>query len=233
MKKLLLIVGVVASTLTFGQSNDAGVIQAGLGWGMILGGATIETTIKGPYGSNGGDTTYTTTDDGVGANVNYGVRGQYGLSEKFSVGLYIRKEGAAYVATRTETVNTGYGSYTESFSSTMTVSGFGFGIEPKFYIVNNDKFNFNVAPSIGYTTGSATLSNSYVTEPGKASGLAYGVDLGINWFFSDVVGMYADLGYAGSSLSGTFDDAALKDVTFDVSNGGFFIGMGLSLKFGG
>lgn len=226
MKKLLLIVGVVASTLTFGQSNDAGVIQAGLGWGMVLGGATIETTTKGPYGYNGGDTTMTQTDDGVGANVNYGVRGQYGLSEKFSIGLYIRKEGAAYVATSTST--SGFSS-----SSTMAVSGFGFGVEPKFYIVNNDNFNLNVAPSIGYSTGTATMSNSFFTFPGKASGLAYGIDLGINWFFSDAVGLYVDLGYAGSKLSGTFDDALLKDVTFDVSNGGFFIGMGLSVKFGG
>ena len=120
MKKLLLIVGVVASTLTFGQSNDAGVIQAGLGWGMVLGGATIESTYPISDGSGGTKDT-TTSDDGVGANVSYGVRGQYGLSEKFSVGLYIRKEGAAYVATRTETVYTSYGSYTETFSSTMTV----------------------------------------------------------------------------------------------------------------
>lgn len=223
MKKLLLIVGVVASTLTFAQSNDAGVIQLGLGWGAVLGGATIESTYPISNGSGGTKDT-TTTDDGVGINSNYGIRAQYGVSELISVGIYVRMERGFYTVTNT----TGG----IAFSSSMLASGFGFGIEPKIYPVNNDNFNLYVAPSIGYSTATTTYT-FLLAYTGKASGLNYGVTVGFNWYFSDVVGLSADLGYSGSSLSGTMDDQTLfKDYSYKINSNGFYTGLGLSLKFG-
>ncbi len=224
MKKLLLMASMVATTFAFAQSNEAGTIQLGLGWGATLGGATIETTQKGAYAHDGSDTTMTTTDDGVGINSNYGIRAQYGVSELISVGIYVRMERGFYTVT-----NTTAGI---SFSSTMLASGFGFGLEPKIYPVNNDKFNLYVAPSIGFSTATTTMT-FFTAYTGKASGLNYGLTVGFNWYFSDVVGLSADLGYAGSALSGTMDDTTIfKDFTYDINSSGFYTGLGLTLKFG-
>lgn len=224
MKKLLLMASMVATTFAFAQSNEAGTIQLGLGWGATLGGATIETSQKGPFAHDGSDSTITTSDDGVGINSNYGIRAQYGVSELISVGIFVRMERGFYTVTNTT------GAF--SFSSTMLASGFGFGIEPKIYPVNNDKFNLYVAPSIGFSTASTTMT--FITSyTGKASGLNYGLTVGFNWYFSDVVGLSADLGYAGSALSGTMDDDVIfKDYEYDINNGGFYTGLGLTLKFG-
>jgi len=225
MKKLLLMASMVATTFAFAQSNEAGTIQLGLGWGATLGGATIENTYPQSTTSSTGVTTTkdtTTSDDGVGINSNYGIRAQYGVSELISVGIFVRMERGFYTVTNT----TGF------FNTTILASGFGFGIEPKIYPVNNDKFNLYVAPSIGFSTATTTITN-FLAYNGSASGLNYGVTVGFNWYFSDVVGLSADLGYAGSALSGTMDDQTLfKDFTYKVNNGGFYTGLGLTLKFG-
>lgn len=227
MKKLLLMASMIATTFAFAQSNEAGTIQLGLGWGATLGGATIENTYpQSTTDANGVTTTKdtTTSDDGVGINSNYGIRAQYGVSELISVGIFVRMERGFYTVTNTT------GGF--SFSSTMLASGFGFGIEPKIYPVNNDKFNLYVAPSIGFSTATTTMT--FLTAyTGKASGLNYGVTVGFNWYFSDVVGLSADLGYAGSALSGTMDDDVIfKDFTYKINSNGFYTGLGLTLKFG-
>ena len=114
MKKSLISLSLLLSGIAYCQSNDQGTIQLGLGWGVTLGGATIESTTSGKSSPS---------EKGVGANANYGIRGQYGLAERFSAGIFVRKEGAAYITTDATTAN----------SSTATMSGFGFGLEGKFY----------------------------------------------------------------------------------------------------
>jgi len=215
MKKILLIIGVAASTIAFGQSNKAGVMQAGLGWGSTLGGASIDftQTISG--------ISSTTTQKGIGANVNYGIRGQYGINDLLSAGVFIRKTSAAYVVTD---INS---------STTMSTSGFSFGVEGKVYAVNHDKFNLYFAPNVGFTTASTRNYDSYFSIDGSASGLNYGLTSGIDWYWADFIGMSADMGYDHSSLSGTFNDAIFKDTKYKINNGGFYIGVGLIVKFGG
>lgn len=70
MKKLLLGVTMLATTFAFGQSNEQGTIQLGLGTGFMLGGASLEST----YTDNDGNKT-TTTEKGVGVMGNYNIRG--------------------------------------------------------------------------------------------------------------------------------------------------------------
>lgn len=209
----------LATTFAFGQSNEQGTIQLGLGWGATFGGASIDHT----YEFNGSEETLATS--GVGAMVNYGIRAQYGITELISAGIFIRKESAVYVVTADDPDFSGF-----DFPD-MRVSTFAFGIEPKIYLVNNDRFNLNVAPSIGFSTGSTEAVDSWSAEDdkGSASGLNYGFTTGINWYFGDMFGMSADLGYAGNSLSGSFDDA--EDSEYKIKGGGLYIGMGLVVKF--
>ena len=210
MKKLLLVVGLLASvTLTNAQSNTKGTIQLGLGWAGVFGGATIESKYAG----------VTSSDKGLGARSNTGVRGQYGLSENFSAGIYLRTEHAAYVTTSTSTFGT-------SSDFTTTNSGIGVGLEAKYYFVNKDKFAFYGAPSIGFCSTKDTYTGGGTS--GKSSGLEYGLNAGINWWFANFIGMSADLGYQGIGLKGK-----VTGVDYKIKGGGLLWGIGLVVKFGG
>jgi len=107
----------------------------------------------------------------------------------------LRREGAAYASTDSRSTTT-----------TLVTSGVGVGVEPKFYAVNNDKFNLYFALPVGFSTGKAYISE-FSAITGKASGLSYGLNAGFNWYWAKFIGMSLDLGYSGISLKGKFDGA--------------------------
>ncbi len=195
-------------------ANGPGVIQIGLGWGATLGGAKITSKYS----------TLTNVENGVGINSNLGLRVQYGLADLFSAGIFVRRENAAYVT-----------SDANSNSSTVGTNGFGFGLEAKIYPVNKEKFTLYAAPRIGFSTSKTNFygSNASNSIYGTANGLNYGFTAGFNWYWAKFIGMSLDLGYSGSALNGKFNDAILKDDTYKLNNGGFFIGFGLISRFGG
>lgn len=209
LKKLLLIsCAVIISATSFGQSNKPGTIQLGLGWNVAVGGATIK------YKNSNGEQ----SDDATGIKALYGLRAQYGLSENLSAGIYARAEGAVYT--------TSFATNYYSTGSDVTYSGTGFGVEAKYYLVNKDKFNLSPNLAVGFTTGKGEPDFGTSTD---LSGLAYGLGVGINWYFAaETFGLSADLGYGGTSLTGSNSGT---DVT--VTSGGLNIGFGFTVKFGG
>lgn len=215
-KSALILFAVFLSATSFGQSNSPGTIQLGLGWGVLVGGATITNK----------DTSGEFKGDGVGLKANYGLRAQYGLSENLSAGIYVMAEAAVYATT-----------YADDLSGTatdITYSGMGFGLEGKYYLVNKDKFNFSPNVAIGFNTGTGTPDFSGATVV-DLSGIAYGIGVGMNWYFAaETFGLSVDLGYAGASLSGTQPASTYSDkVDITVSNGGVAFGLGFTVKFGG
>ena len=220
MKNLLLTLFAVciAAAYSFGQSNEQGTIQVGLGYGITIGGATIDLK----------DTSGTTSGSGAGLRIFYGIRAQYGLSEKLSAGVYLAPEAALYVTDFTDP-------YGYVYSRDVTYSGIGFGLEGKFYLVNKDKLNLFPCVAIGFKTGTATSDDIYSSSEASISGIGYGFGVGVNWYFvKEVFGLSMELGYAGSSLTGT--EAATsytdkRDVT--LSNGGVVWGLGFTAHFGG
>jgi|GEM_PF-3256089 len=237
MKKLLLIVGLIIPAMAFSQSNDQGVIQLGLGWGIALGGSTVKSTFAADT-SITGSTDTEVKGNGVGAKALYGIKFQYGFAEKISAGMYIRREAAVYTTTYDYTSDPydpyGGGSYG---STDITTSGIALGIEGKFYVVNKDHFNLYFGPSVGYSSGKATLD--YADVDGSLKGLNYSIGGGLNWYWGNTVGMFVDFGYAGQSLSGEPDD--IKDFNsyddviseYKVTGGNVFFGLGFMAKFGG
>ncbi len=214
MKKLLLsLIILLATTFAFGQSNRAGIIQAGLGGGIALGWTSFEQPNT--------NSTKSETQNGVGVAVNFNIRGQYGISKSFSAGILLRKEWGAFSVSKND--------FEDSFE--MSVSTFAFGFEGKIYLINKDKFNLNIAPSFGYTTGSTETIDLSPNSKGDVSGLNYGLTTGINLYFgsSSKYGMSADLGFAGSSLSGSYDDS--KDFEYKIKGANFYIGLGFSTRF--
>ena len=208
MKKLLLgLMILLATTFAFGQSNRAGIIQAGLGGGIALGWASF--------------TNLTETQNGAGVAGNFNIRGQYGISKLLSVGILLRTDGGVLSVSKND--------FEDSFD--MSIYTFAFGFEGRIYLINRDKFNLNIAPSFGYTTGSTETIDSTPNSKGNASGLNYGLTTGINLYFgaSAKYGMSADLGFAGNSLSGSFDD--FNDLKYKIKGANFYIGLGFSSRF--
>lgn len=218
MKKLLLGLTLFATTFAFGQSNKTGTIQVGFGLGGTLGFTSMELSSTNPQDKP-------ELGNGGGGGFNFGLRAQFGIIEMISAGFYVRRESGAYIAEFSQP------QVDETY--TITASGFGFGFEPKFYLVNKDKFNLNFAPSIGYSTANTKFSDDGVNDqiPGSASGLSYGVAMGTNFYFGDKLGMSIDLGYASTTLSGDLNNIFLKDFRYEVKNRGLYLGLGFIAKF--
>jgi len=212
MKKVLFAAAMLASSMSFAQSNTKGTIHLGLGWGLQVGGATIKSTVEDESSSV----------KGVGGRSASGLRVGYGLADAFSLGLFLRSEGAAYTST-------------DFGSGTFITKGLGVGLEPKGYVVNKDKFNLYFALPIGFSTGKA-YSSEATSETTKLSGLNYGLNVGFNWYWASFIGMSLDLGYSGVALSGkkTYEGYGQSyEVKTNINGGGLFFGLGLVSKFGG
>ena len=203
-------------------SNSQGVIQIGLGWGAVIGGASVTTT----------SASLTSNERGAGLNGYSGLRVQYGINEMFSAGIYLRREGAIYAtAGVSSTTNTGSVSATS-----LAISGIGAGIEGKFYAVNNRSFALYIAPKFGYSSGKdefLSSNNNSTLLTGKGSGLNYGATLGFNWWWGKHIGMSTDFGYNASTTKFKYTDALYSGFTTKVNNSGFYVGIGLVGKFGG
>ncbi|MBC7388689.1 MAG: hypothetical protein H7329_05735, partial [Opitutaceae bacterium] len=90
MKKVLIAAALLASTMSFGQSNTKGTIHIGLGYGALLGGSKIENS----YASTLDKTDGTVKYKGLGARGMTGIRVGYGIANAFSIGIFLRSESA-------------------------------------------------------------------------------------------------------------------------------------------
>jgi Outer membrane protein beta-barrel domain len=212
MKKILLL---ATAIFTFGaanaQSNEKGTIHLNVLGGFITGAGTDKF-------SAGEDFKFT----GTGAQ--FGVQGQYGLSESISAGI-----GFEFGSTIMTPKNSG-----EYLGSpNVTMSTFKVNLSGRYYIVNKDKFNFFAGPSVGFTTGKEDLSvlgfsfDTGVPET-KFSGLNLGLNTGVNFYFSNVVGAMVQVGYESNMLK---SKANADQESFKRNIGGVKIMGGVSFKF--
>ena len=224
MKNALLAICLFAAIIAHGQSNQAGRISLSVGYGFVLGGVTIDQSLTQP-----GFSIALPQQTGFSIGQIYGIRGQYGINNLFSIGGYLRGESKGNA---TDDVN----------SNDLTVStaqGFGVGVEPRIYIINHKKFNLHAAPTVGFSSASTTTSgsNSGSDYSGSASGLNYGLTGGVNIFFLEMsslgIGMSADFGYNHTSLSGTCTNDYASSITRSqtFSAGGVYIGVGFAMHF--
>ena len=226
MKKLLISGYLIAATIFVnGQANTAGTVHVGAGFGVLLGGARIETNL--PY----------VKDDGisVGARFHPGIRAQYSFHNMLSAGIYLRSESAGYISTLED-------EYGNSYDRTFTARGLGVGAELKFYFLNKDKFLMYLAPSLGFAKSNDNddfTDDSYYNSyegggDGKSTGTEFGLTFGFNWYWAKFIGMSLDVGVNRVSMKGEFDNitpSAYSDYTVKGVN--FVFGLGLVSKFGG
>jgi len=210
MKKLLFTALLAATTLGFSQSNEQGTIHVNVLGGFLIGSGSSEADVDGAEEAKF-----------KVSSANYGVKGQYGLSEKLSAGISLKY--GAYVMTPKDA------NFDSTITATMTV--LNIGLEGRYYFVNNDNFNAFGGPTVGFSSGKDSFAGISTTgSDTKFSGLNYGINAGINYYFNDVIGGTFQAGYEGNSLSGTAS-AEGTDIDFNRSLGGVNIMAGMALRF--
>ena len=220
MKKVLFTaIAVFGFTFANAQSNKQGTMHVNVIGGFLSGTATSQD-------DEAGSEKFKSTATGAQFGVNF----QYGIAESFSAGIGL-EFGTAVLA---------YKSFdAEDYNySNPSLSTFKVNLSGRYYFLNEDKFNIYAGPSVGYTTGKdkTVYGFDFGADKTKFSGLNYGVNVGGNYFFTDVVGVILNLGYEGNSLkskqSGTdpYDGVSYTN-TGKATLGGVKVMAGLALKF--
>jgi hypothetical protein len=218
MKKILLTaVAAFSFVMTNAQSNQSGTIHVNVVGGFSVGSGTESDSAPGSKETKA-------TAPGVA----FGVKGQYGLSEKISAGIGL--ELGTYIFTPNE-ISSSEGFTVSNLNNNFTLSTFKVDLSGRYYIVNKDRFNFYAGPSVGFISGKNTLSVTGLTDSLEVSspsfaGLNFGVNTGINWYFTNVVGGIVQISYDSNNLS-----AKVNEITFKQNFSGVQFLAGLSLKF--
>ena len=214
MKRIILsAIAICAFGFANAQSNKSGTIHVNVMGGFLMGSSTEQSDAPG-Y-----DKIKSTA---TGAN--FAGQFQYGLADKFSAGIGL-EFGTAVLTPKD---NNSY------YSTSTDVSTFKFNVSGRYYFLNQEKYNIYAGPSIGYTSGKNTSSAVFgLGQTTKYTGLNYGLNVGGNYFFTDVVGVIVNLGYEGNGLkyTRTDDGSGDPDLSGKATLGGVKIMAGLALKF--
>jgi len=211
MKKIILtIAAVFALSFANAQSNKKGTIHVNVLGAFLVGNSTSKADVE-------GSTKYKFSAN----SANFGAQFQYGLSDKLSAGIGF-ETGTTNLTPKDKTIY--------PVSPTLSISKFN--LSGRYYFLNQDTYNVYAGPSIGYTSGKdKTFYSVYDNYSTKFSGLNYGINVGGNYFFTDVIGVNVNLGYEGNNLKGTSTQTGYPDETGKVTLGGLKILAGLALKF--
>ena len=108
----------------------------------------------------------------------------------------------------------------------------------RFYLLNVDKVNIFVGPTIGYASGRDKANDSNVGAflPNldtltRYSGLNYGINAGANYYFTDSFGFIFQLSYESSNLKSTLSQTGNQDVLGTTKLNGLNISGGIAVKF--
>lgn len=157
------------------QVNGKGVVQ--LGFGLDLG---VHTThYEGTFHYLG--LSYTDGNDDNAATVTFPIEAQYGLSDRFSLGLYLEP-----------------GQYVDS-AGTHPNHIFLFGISPRYYLVNKDRFALYIHADVG----GSTLRITDVEDGNKLyddtySGWHFRPGAEVQWYFGNTFGIHLGVDYAAN-----------------------------------
>ena len=211
---LITTIAIFGFATTNAQSNLKGTMHANAMAGVLTGSAKSE--IDGVEGSFKYDVT----------GSNFGAQFQYAIEDSFSVGIGLESNT---VKLRVKDVTDNQNDPTLNLIK-VSLSG-------RFYLLNKDKVNVFVGPTVGYASGrdkgnnTSTLFPSNLDTQTRYSGLNYGLIAGGNYYFSDSIGIIAQLSYEASSLKSTRSQTGTADVTGKSTISGLNIMGGLAFKF--
>jgi hypothetical protein len=212
MKKLFIAaIAVFAFGTANAQTNQKGSMTLDLVGGFSIG--------------SGKDKVSDYTEKYTVVGVNYGLDFQYGLAENFSAGLGLELGSSVF-----SPKDLSSSAYADNYDVTM--STFKVSLEGRYYFINNEKLNVFAGPDLGYMTGKDKLSvfsSTYsIGEETKYSGMTLGLTAGMHYYFTDVFGITAQLGYDSNSAK---SKETADMVSYKRNFGGVKLGAGVSFKF--
>jgi len=162
--------------LAHAQVNDKGTVHIAIG----LAGGVHATEYEQTITYLGFPITTNSTDGAATWTVPMEVG--YGLARVFSLGIYA--EPGAYLDS----------SATESNGIMML------GIQPRFYLVNSDRFAWMASLRVGATHLTIDRSEADLTTSSAYRGSHLGISTGVAFQFSDLVGMHLHVLYLGNRM---------------------------------
>ena len=213
MKRTLLLSGMAFSAVVaFSQVNDQGTIHLSVGVNAGGHSTQYEQTIR-ILGIP-----ITTKDADGAATVTFPIEFHYGLAKVFSLGAYFEP-----------------GSYLDS-SATRTNSLVLYGIAPRFYLVNNERFAWTAGLQFGGSTLRIDDSDALGDYSNTFRGPNFGLSSGVVFQFSDLVGLHLRARFLTTSLAlkeleRNGNGQSLENYEADLNTGGFTLGASLAFRF--
>ena len=190
-RSLLAVLFLSLSLSAWSQVNDKGVVHLAIG--LAAGGhaTEYEQTVTFLGIPN------TTTNDGA-ATWTVPVEVSYGLARVFSLGIYA--EPGAYLDS----------SATESNAIIML------GIQPRFYLINQDRFAWMASLRLGATNLTIDRSEPGLETSSRYRGSHFGLSTGVAFQFSDLLGLHLHLHYLTNRMP--LKEYELNGSSIDLAN---------------
>ena len=173
---LIALFGLLAPSALLAQMNEKGTVHLSIG----LAGAGHATTYEQRILILG--TWFTDTKEDGAASVTVPIEVAYGFSRLFALGLYAEP-----------------GSYLDS-SATESNGIVLVGLQPKFYLVNKDRFALMAGLKLGTTTLRIERSEPLVNSDAKYSGAHFGITTGVGFGLGDLLSLQFHLRYLATTL---------------------------------
>jgi hypothetical protein len=197
------------------QVNQKGTFQLGLGYNLGIFATEFEWSYENPF--TGGRYSERDTDGAVTSSFPFDF--QYGLGNRFSLGLYIEP-----------------GAYLDS-NATQRNAFFIAGIDPRFYIVNKERFAWFADLGIGFSVLGIVNENEMgaeVTDAYAGGHLKLGTH--VQFYFGNTFGIHFGMNYAAHNLKWRDRDPEdqaldLLDYEATLKTAGIQFGFGAQVKF--
>lgn len=212
MKKsfILILFSFLISQTGNAQAFAKGDILVDFGVGLGVYGTTLKTEVNGISGEE---------TDGA-ASVIVPVKLQYGVSNKFSLGLLF--QSATYIIDSADVNN-------------EDADGIAFRFIASYYLVNKDKFKLFLEMGLGAATFNQNTEKANGDESeAEWGGGNFAVGLGLKHYFSKHIGFFTMAQFNNYAFD--LDNLRLNNSTFDINNweanfSGAEISVGLAIKF--
>ncbi len=209
---LLLLFATIFALSARAQVNDKGTFHAGVGLNLGVHATQYEQTLR-VLG-----VAFTEKETDGAATVTVPLRFHYGFARIFSLGLFVEP-----------------GSYLDS-SATRSNGLTLVGVEPRFYLVNNDRFAWMAGLQFGGAALRIDDTDDLGTFDSRYAGSVFGLSTGLGMYFNDMFGLHLDLRYVATNMplreftrNGVGVD--LNDFEANLRTSGVTLGAALMFKF--
>ncbi len=215
---ILVIALLVLPAALVGQVNRKGAFQISLGTAIGAHHTQYISTQTVAIPILGGTYDVKQENDDGAATLLFPIEVQYGLAKPVSIGLFLEP-----------------GSYLDS-NNTRSNSLVLFGVQPRGYIINHDRFCWFASLQIGSSTLKITDNDGGARTESTYSGPFFGLGSGVTFMLGEHFGLQGHLRYMGSALqlkeyASNGGSVALSGFSAELNTTGMALQAGVAYRF--